>query len=147
MAHTSRTLTCSGWLPPTRSARHIQSLLTASPAPALGLSPAHRETASAVGALEAPGMALAGPGESPGFVAEQLRVEQIIVQRRAVQRDKRPLPAAGEVVETVSDKLFPGAALADDQHRFIQAGPAGKPVPAPRESCWPRPADYPCTAP
>ena len=70
-------------------------------------------------------MALAGPGEGPGFVAEQLRVEQIIVQRRAVQRDKRPLPAAGEVVETVSDKLFPGAALADDQHRFIQRSQPG----------------------
>ena len=30
-------------------------------------------------------------------------------------------------METVSDKLFPGAALADDQHRFIQR--------ASRETC------------
>ena len=70
-------------------------------------------------------MALAGAGEGPGFVAEQFRIEQIVVQRRAVQRDKRPLPAGGEVVQTVGDKLFPGTALADDQHRLIQRSQPG----------------------
>jgi hypothetical protein len=41
-------------------------------------------------------MTLAGPGKGAGFMAEQLRIEQIFIQRRAVQGDKRPLPAGRE---------------------------------------------------
>ena len=53
-------------------------------------------------------------------MTEKLRVEQIFIQRRAVKRNKRPVPAARQKVQTVSDKFFTRSALTDNEHRFIQ---------------------------
>ena len=64
------------------------------------------------------------PGERPAHVPEQLRLEQLAGDRRAVDRDEGPLrpPAAG--VDPPRDQLFAGAALAGDQHRRRAAGHA-----------------------
>lgn len=70
-------------------------------------------------------MALLRAGKRAGLVAEQLGIQQVFIQRRAVKRDERPLPAVGEVVQTVGDQLLAGAALADHQHRLVQLGDLG----------------------
>ncbi|KGQ06074.1 hypothetical protein BBAD15_g8613 [Beauveria bassiana D1-5] len=70
-------------------------------------------------------MALLRAGKRAGFMAKQFTVEQVFVQRRAVEGDKRPLPALREEMQTVGNQLFTGATLADDQHWLIQRCQAG----------------------
>ena len=84
------------------------------------------EQAAAVGPLEPSGAAAHGAGERAGLMAEQLGLEQGLGQGGAVELDQRPLPAAGEVVETGGDQFLAGAPLADDQDRPIQGRGAGR---------------------
>src|SRR5437867_2030926 len=55
-------------------------------------------------------------------VAEELRLDEILGQRRAVDLDERPLAAARALVQGVGDQLLAGAALAEDQHVGVGVG-------------------------
>ena len=52
------------------------------------------EEHAAVGLLDAARLGADGAGERAALVAEQLRLEQLIGQRRAVDRDERPAALA-----------------------------------------------------
>ena len=76
---------------------------------------------AAVGVLELAPPA-ADAGGRPLFDAEQLRLEQRFDDRRAVDRDERPRPAAAQLVNLPRHELLAGAALAFDQHGEIGGG-------------------------
>lgn len=57
-------------------------------------------------------------------MAEQLGIQQVLIQRGAVKRNKRTIPAPGQIVESVGDQLLARAAFADNQHRFVERGEA-----------------------
>src|SRR5689334_8081529 len=59
---------------------------------------------------------LRGAGEAPGFVAEQLRLDQILRKRGAVHDNERASPSRRKVMEALGDQLLAGASLANDQH-------------------------------
>src|SRR2546426_2570132 len=63
-----------------------------------------------------------GPGEGPFFVAEQLRLEQRFRERRAVQRDERPLRAPRPAVDQVRHDLLAGPRLPGEEHRRLHWG-------------------------
>ena len=81
-----------------------------------------RKMRAAVGQLELALLLLAGAGERALLVAEQLRFEQRLGQRRAGDRHERLRGAVAGVVDGARDQLLAGAALALDQHRAAQAG-------------------------
>ena len=74
------------------------------------------EERAALGHLEAPLLAGVGAGERALLVAEQLRLDQRVGQRRAAHLDERLLRAQRVVVDGVRDQLLAGARLAADQH-------------------------------
>ena len=109
------------------------------------------EQGAAVGFLEAAVAGLGGAGEAARFVAEQLGLDQVFRQRRAVHDDQRPRPARRQMVEALGDQLLAGAALADHQHRPVERRGAARPLdrvekgqalpdelirPAPCADCW-----------
>src|SRR5689334_6052099 len=57
-----------------------------------------------------------GTGERPSLVAEQLAFEELVPERRAVDRDEGPPRAAAVGVNRPGRQLFAGARLADDEH-------------------------------
>ena len=59
-------------------------------------------------------------GERALLVAEELRLDQILRQRRAVHLDERLLRARRVVVDRVRDQLLAGARLAAQQHRRVR---------------------------
>ncbi len=61
------------------------------------------------------------PGERALLVAEQLRLDQIVRQRRAAHLDERLLGARRVVVDGVRDQLLAGARLAAQQHGRVGA--------------------------
>ena len=63
-----------------------------------------------------------GAGERAFLVAEQLRLDQILRQRRATDFDERLLRARRVVVNGVGDQLLAGARFAAQQHRRVGAG-------------------------
>ncbi|MNP79415.1 hypothetical protein D3C76_1772520 [compost metagenome] len=67
-------------------------------------------------------MAFLCAGKRASLMAKQLRVQQVFIQRRTVEGDKRPLPTVGKIVQTVGNQLLTGAALTDHQHRFVELG-------------------------
>ena len=74
------------------------------------------EDRAAVGLLELADLLLGGAGERPFLVAEQLRLDQLLGNRRAVHLHE-PLAAAQAVaVDRPRDQLLADAALALDQH-------------------------------
>ena len=75
------------------------------------------EDGPGVGQLEPAQPPLGGAGEGALLVPEQLRLQQRLGQRGAVDRDERPAPPGREVVDRLGDQLLAGAALALDQHR------------------------------
>ncbi|MNT30385.1 hypothetical protein D3C72_1661750 [compost metagenome] len=83
-----------------------------------------KEQRPTVSAFETPWMTFLRTGKGARLMAEQLRIEQIFVQRRAVKRDERAVPSSGKIVQAIGDQLFPGPALTDNQHRFIERGEA-----------------------
>ena len=64
--------------------------------------------------------------KGPGFVAKQLRLEQGIGQRPAIEGDEFLGPAFGHFVNGARKQLFSGAAGPFDQHGAITAGDRGK---------------------
>src|SRR5258708_7481968 len=63
-------------------------------------------------------------GERPLLVAKQLRLDQILGNRRAVDLDERPLRPLAVVMDGVGDELFPGPVLALDEDVRVAAGHA-----------------------
>ena len=59
----------------------------------------------------------AGARERAFFVAEQLRLDQGIGQRRAIDRHERPVPPVAVGVDAASDQFLAGTRLALDHHR------------------------------
>src|SRR5690606_6496766 len=71
---------------------------------------------------------LAGVGEGPLRVAEQLALEQGVGDRRAVDRHERGRAADTATMERARDQLLAGAALAGDQYRRVGLARAGDQV-------------------
>src|SRR5205823_5222609 len=51
-------------------------------------------------------------GEGAALVAEEIGLEEVWLEGRAVDRDERTVPARPEVVELLGDELLPRPALA-----------------------------------
>src|SRR5262249_28813232 len=75
------------------------------------------EQRAAVGQLEAALLAAGGAGEGAALVTEQLRLEQRLGQRGAVDRDERLGGTARALVDRAGEELLARATLALDQHR------------------------------
>ncbi len=58
-------------------------------------------------------------GERAAFIAEQFRLQQVMRNRAAVDRDERPLAAAGALVNRERRQLLAGARLARDEHARV----------------------------
>ncbi|MNZ96828.1 hypothetical protein D3C78_1160390 [compost metagenome] len=58
-------------------------------------------------------------------MAEQFGIQQILVERGAVERNKRTVPPPRQEVQAVGDQLFPGPTLTNDQHWLIERGEPG----------------------
>lgn len=67
-------------------------------------------------ALALPG----GAGEGSGLVTEQLGFQQRFTHGGAVNLEEILFPAPGEKVQARRHQFLAGAALADDQYRFIE---------------------------
>ena len=76
-------------------------------------APRHAEQADLVGV---------GPGKRTLLVAEELALDQLLWDRRAVDLDERALDAIGVVVNRVGDQLFTCAVLALDQDVGVALG-------------------------
>src|SRR5690606_7295346 len=74
------------------------------------------EEGPAVGELEAAGLLVEGAGEGPLLVPEELVLQDLAGEGRAVDGDEGALLAARLVVDGAGDELLPGAALPDDEH-------------------------------
>ena len=74
------------------------------------------EHGALVGLLEQAALLLARVGERAALVAEQLRFEQRLGQRRARDVQERPRRAAAQVMNDLGDQVLARAALARDQH-------------------------------
>ena len=88
----------------------------------LGLHP-HRHVADLVekqrplaGQLEPPLLLAVGPGERPALVAEQLGLEQVLGQGRAVDGHQGPAPGHVAEVDRLGHQLLAGAGFAGHQH-------------------------------
>ena len=80
------------------------------------------EQRAAVGLLEAADALLVGAGERALFVAEQLRFEQVLLQRGAVHLDEVARGAVRVVVDGAGDQLLAGAGFAADEHGRVALG-------------------------
>ena len=78
-----------------------------------------QEQSAAVGLLEAALALVDRAGERPLLVPEQLRFQQVVRQRRAVQLEQRPAGARRVVVDGAGDQLLAGAGFAPHQHRGV----------------------------
>jgi hypothetical protein len=76
-----------------------------------------QEQGPAVGQLEAAGLAGDRAGEGAALVAEELRLDEIPGDGRAVDADERLVLAGGVVVDRRGHQLLTGARLAGDEHR------------------------------
>ena len=72
---------------------------------------------AAVGCLELADAARHGAGEGTLFVAEQFRLQQVVGDGGAVQRDNGTGGAARAAVDVAGQYLLAGAGLTGDQHR------------------------------
>ena len=77
-----------------------------------------------VGLLEAADLGLVRAGERAALVAEQLRLEELLGERSAVDGDERTGAARAEIVDRARDQLLAGARLAGDQHGGVALGGA-----------------------
>src|SRR6185503_361015 len=82
------------------------------------------EERAAVRRLELPFAPRDRTRERALLVAEELALDQLARERRAVHLDERLRPARPAIVERVRDQLLPRPALAADQHRDVGVGDA-----------------------
>ena len=94
------------------------------------------EQRAAVRLFEHAGALGDGAGERAARVAEQLGLDQVVGQRRAVQRAERAVAARAAAMNRPRDQLLAAAALAVDQHRerrrrrALDGAAAARPSPA-----------------
>ena len=79
---------------------------------------------AAVRLLEAADVRARRTRERAGLMPEQLRLEQCLRERCAVDLDERLLPPRREKVQAGRDELFAGAAFADHEHGLHELGGA-----------------------
>ena len=72
-----------------------------------------------VGQLEAPAPVRHGAGERPAHVAEQLALDQLLGDRRAVDLDEGPAAAPAQRVDAARHQFLARAVLAEDQHPAV----------------------------
>ena len=77
------------------------------------------EQRAAVGLLEPADALLVGAGEGALLVSEQLRFEQVLLQRGAVHLDEVARRAQRVVMDRAGDQLLAGPRFAADQHRRV----------------------------
>src|SRR5690554_2309285 len=77
------------------------------------------EQGAAVGSLDPADLALMGAGEGALFMAEQLRLNQLLGNGAAVDRDEGPGSPQGLTVQGLGDQLFAGPAFTADQYRCV----------------------------
>jgi hypothetical protein len=77
------------------------------------------EERAAVGFFEEALACLYGAGERATHVSKELAFEKRLGERRAVDRDERPLGAQGVGVDGPCDQFLAGAALAGDENRCV----------------------------
>ena len=80
------------------------------------------EQGPAVGLLEPADPLLVGAGERALLVSEQLRFEQVLLQRRAVHLDEVARRAQRIVMDRAGDQLLAGAGFAADQAGRVALG-------------------------
>ena len=89
------------------------------------------EQRAAVGLLEAADALLVGARERALLVTEQFGLEQVLLQRRAVDLDERAVGAVRVVVDRAGDQLLAGARLAADREPSSCCAPPSSRWPAP----------------
>ena len=72
-----------------------------------------------LGEGEAPGLVALGAGEGPGLVAEELRLEEGLGERAAVDGDEGPPSPRARVVQGTGEQLLAGSGLALEEHGAI----------------------------
>jgi hypothetical protein len=77
------------------------------------------EERTAVGSLETADAVLLRAGEGAPHVPEELALEEVLRDRRAVDADERPLGAPAVRVDAPGDELLPRPGLAEDEHRGV----------------------------
>src|SRR5713101_3760604 len=75
------------------------------------------EKASACGQLELPFLSLMRPRERALLITEELRLDQGVRYRAAVDRDKRLFASGTQLMDRASDELLASAGLAFDENR------------------------------
>src|SRR4029450_8330439 len=80
------------------------------------------EQHTAGGQLDLPRLGLLGARVGAALVAEELSLEQLLGERRAVQRDERAALARGGLVDETRDDLLARPGLAADQDGGIGRG-------------------------
>jgi hypothetical protein len=80
---------------------------------------------AAVGQLDLARLGLAGVGEGALLVPEQLRLQQVLGDRGAMDLQERPVAPRPAVVDEVREQVLAGTALALDQHGAGDGGQAG----------------------
>ena len=71
-----------------------------------------------------PGLRADRAGEGAALVAEELALDQVLGDRRAVDLDERLVAARRVLVQRARDELLAGAALAGDEHGGRRVGDA-----------------------
>jgi hypothetical protein len=74
---------------------------------------------SPMGELEPPRFSISCAGKRALFIAKELGFEQVLGNRRAIDRDKRPFSARAENMKRPRKQLLAGATLAFQQHRRV----------------------------
>lgn len=80
------------------------------------------EEGSAVGEEEVAGRVAHRPGEGTAHVAEELALEEVGGERRAVEGPKRAVAPRGEAVERLRHQFLAGARLPADEDRVVAGG-------------------------
>ena len=75
--------------------------------------------------LEKPRFVTDGASERTAHMPEQLRFEQRLGQRGAVDRDERPVPPRALIVNHADQEFLARSALARDQHGDVERRDAG----------------------
>ena len=107
--------------PPTRVTSPSCSARSSFGCSASGSSPiSSRKSVPPSAASKRPGARAVGAGEGAALDAEELRLEQSLGDRRAVDRDERPRAARRELVQRARRELLAGAALAGEENRRLR---------------------------
>ena len=122
VAAISRTLTLMVSVPPSRSNSRSCSTRSSLTCVARLMSPiSSRNSVPPSASSKRPFFRASRAGERALLVAEQLRLDQAVGQRRAADLDERLLRAQRVVVDRVRDQLLAGARLAANQHGGVGA--------------------------